>query len=224
MRFRSLLAVFLLATTPLAAVQKPADPPLASEEAKIAYAVGWTIWRNLEPLALTPEEVAIVQRALADAAAGRPAAVDYATYGPKIQELSAARAAQRTEREKARGRDYLERASGQPGAVKTDSGMVFRELVAGNGKNPKASSTVKVHYRGTLIDGTQFDSSYDRGEPIEFGIGQVVKCWTEGLQLMKPGGKAQLVCPPELAYGDRGRPGIPGGATLVFEVELLSFD
>jgi FKBP-type peptidyl-prolyl cis-trans isomerase FkpA len=223
MRPLRLLAAALLATTPFTAAAS-AEPDLASEEAKIAYAVGLTIWKNLEPLALTPEEVAVVQRALADAAAGREPAVDYATYAPKIKELSLARAAARSESEKARGRAYLERVAAEPGAVETDSGMVYRELAAGSGRSPRASSTVEVHYRGTLVDGTPFDSSYDRGEPIKFGLSQVIKCWTEGLQRMKPGGKAQLVCPPELAYGDAGRPGIPGGATLVFEIELLSFD
>jgi FKBP-type peptidyl-prolyl cis-trans isomerase FkpA len=224
MRFRAAAVLALLsAFAPLAAAA-PADPTLASDEAKIAYAVGLTIWKNLEPLALTPEEIAVVQRALADAAAGREPAIDYAAWAPKIKELSQARAAERVEREKARGRVYLERAATEPGAVRTDSGMVYRELVAGSGRNPKASSTVEVHYRGTLVDGTPFDSSYDRGKPIRFGLGQVVECWSEGLQRMKPGGRAVLVCPSDLAYGDGGRPSIPGGATLVFEVELLSFD
>jgi FKBP-type peptidyl-prolyl cis-trans isomerase FkpA len=98
--------------------------------------------------------------------------------------------------------------------------MVYRELVAGTGAQPKAEDTVSVHYRGTLVDGTEFDTSYD-GEPATFPLGRVVRCWTEGLQRMRAGGKSKLVCPSALAYGDRGRPGIPPGATLVFEVELL---
>ena len=109
----------------------------------------------------------------------------------------------------------------EPGAVKTESGLIYFETKAGSGASPTATDTVKVHYTGTLIDGTEFDSSRSRGEPAEFPLGGVIKCWTEGLQKMKPGGRAKLVCPSEIAYGDRGRPKIPGGATLLFDVELL---
>jgi FKBP-type peptidyl-prolyl cis-trans isomerase FkpA len=106
--------------------------------------------------------------------------------------------------------------------VRTDSGLVYREVRAGSGESPKASDTVTVHYRGTLVDGTEFDSSYKRNEPAQFPLSQVIPCWTEGVQKMKVGGKSQLVCPASIAYGDRGSPPtIPGGATLVFEVELL---
>jgi FKBP-type peptidyl-prolyl cis-trans isomerase FkpA len=105
--------------------------------------------------------------------------------------------------------------------VKTNSGLVYRELKPGTGPHPKPSDSVKVHYRGTLVDGTEFDSSYKRNEPAQFQLNQVVRCWTEGVQMMGVGGKSVLVCPSDLAYGDQGRPGIPGGATLVFEIELL---
>jgi FKBP-type peptidyl-prolyl cis-trans isomerase FkpA len=117
---------------------------------------------------------------------------------------------------------YRERAAAAPGAVKTSSGLIYRELTAGTGASPLASDTVKVHYRGALIDGTEFDSSYKRNEPTEFPLNRVIPCWTEGLQRMKVGGKSQLVCPSAIAYGESGRPPvIPGGATLVFEIELL---
>jgi FKBP-type peptidyl-prolyl cis-trans isomerase FkpA len=99
--------------------------------------------------------------------------------------------------------------------------MIYRELRAGTGASPKSTDTVKVNYRGTLTNGTEFDSSYKRNEPAQFPLNGVIPCWTEGVQKMKVGGKASLVCPSELAYGDQGRPSIPGGATLVFEVELL---
>ena len=108
-----------------------------------------------------------------------------------------------------------------PGAVKTASGLIYRETTAGTGPSPTAADTVKVHYRGTLVDGSEFDSSYKRNQPATFPLGGVIKCWTEGVQLMKVGGKATLVCPADIAYGDGGRPGIPGGATLTFEIELL---
>jgi len=117
--------------------------------------------------------------------------------------------------------DFMPRPAAEPGALKTDSGLVFREVSAGTGDSPKATDNVKVHYRGTLINGTVFDSSYDRNEPAVFNLSGVVRCWTEGVQRMKVGGKAHLVCPSDLAYGDQGRPTIPGGAALVFDVELL---
>jgi FKBP-type peptidyl-prolyl cis-trans isomerase FkpA len=117
---------------------------------------------------------------------------------------------------------YLDKAAAQPGAVRTDSGLVYRELRPGSGGSPKASDTVTVNYRGTLVDGTEFDSSYKRNEPAQFPLSQVIPCWTEGVQKMKVGGKSELVCPASIAYGDRGSPPvIPGGATLIFEVELL---
>jgi FKBP-type peptidyl-prolyl cis-trans isomerase FkpA len=117
---------------------------------------------------------------------------------------------------------YLDKAAAEPGAQRTASGLVYRELKAGTGAHPKATDTVKVHYRGTLTTGTEFDSSYKRNEPISFPLQNVIPCWTEGVQMMKVGGKSQLVCPSSIAYGDVGHPPeIPGGATLVFEVELL---
>jgi FKBP-type peptidyl-prolyl cis-trans isomerase FkpA len=122
----------------------------------------------------------------------------------------------------ASGQAYLDKAAAEPGAVKTASGLVYRELRAGTGASPSASDTVKVNYRGTLVDGTEFDSSYKRNEPISFPLSGVIPCWTEGVQKMKVGGKSQLVCPSSIAYEDRGSPPvIPGGATLIFEVELL---
>ncbi len=117
---------------------------------------------------------------------------------------------------------YLDKAAKEPGAVRTSSGLIYRELRPGNGPSPRASDVVKVNYRGTLEDGTEFDSSYKRNEPISFPLDGVIPCWTEGVQKMKVGGKAQLVCPSAIAYGDEGRPPvIPGGATLIFEIELL---
>ena len=116
---------------------------------------------------------------------------------------------------------YLDKAAAEPGAQKTASGLIYRELRPGTGASPQATDTVEVHYRGTLIDGKEFDSSYD-GEPLEFPLNRVIRAWTEGVQMMKVGGKAQLVCPANLAYGERGAPpDITGGATLVFEIELL---
>jgi FKBP-type peptidyl-prolyl cis-trans isomerase FkpA len=113
---------------------------------------------------------------------------------------------------------YLEKAAAEPGATRTASGLVYRELRAGTGTSPVATDTVKVNYRGTLVDGKQFDAS----DNVKFPLNQVIPCWTEGVQKMKVGGKAQLVCPSSIGYGDSGSPPtIPGGATLIFEIELL---
>ena len=107
--------------------------------------------------------------------------------------------------------------------VTTGSGLIYLSLKEGKGASPVATDTVKVHYRGTLTNGHEFDSSYKRGEPAEFPLNRVIPCWTEGVQLMKPGGKARLTCPPAIAYGERGAGGvIPPNATLQFEIELLS--
>jgi len=123
---------------------------------------------------------------------------------------------------KPEGAAFLDKAAAEPGAVKTSSGLVYRELTPGSGRSPAATDTVKVNYRGTLIDGTEFDSSYKRNEPAEFPLNRVIPCWTEGVQRMKVGGKSRLVCPSAIAYGEAGSPPvIPGGATLVFEIELL---
>jgi|JI8StandDraft_2_1071088.scaffolds.fasta_scaffold19191_2 FKBP-type peptidyl-prolyl cis-trans isomerase FkpA len=114
-------------------------------------------------------------------------------------------------------------AAAEPGAVVTASGLVFRSLEPGRGEAPKASDTVRVHYRGSFPDGREFDSSYKRNEPTSFPLNRVIRCWTEGLQLMKPGGRARLTCPAHIAYGERGAGNglIPPGAVLVFEVQLL---
>ena len=119
--------------------------------------------------------------------------------------------------------DAIDKAAGEKGAVKTKSGMVYKSLKDGKGKSPGAASVVEVNYRGTLTNGTEFDSSYKRNQSISFPLSGVIPCWTEGVQMMKVGGKAKLVCPPELAYGSRGAgSAVPPNATLIFEVELLA--
>jgi FKBP-type peptidyl-prolyl cis-trans isomerase FkpA len=191
-----------------------------TDDEKTIYALGLSVSRSLAQFDLSPAEIELVRRALADAAAGKPA-VDLNTWGPKIQPLAQARASKVSEREKAASTAYLAKAAAESGAVKTDSGLIYREIKAGAGESPKATDTVKVNYRGTLVNGTEFDSSYSRNQPAQFPLNGVIKCWTEGVQKMKVGGKATLVCPSDLAYGDQGRPSIPGGAALIFEIELL---
>jgi FKBP-type peptidyl-prolyl cis-trans isomerase FkpA/FKBP-type peptidyl-prolyl cis-trans isomerase FklB len=195
---------------------------LATEEQKTLYALGVAISQSLGEFGLNEAELEIVRQGLADGVLKRPLKVDMQTYGPKLQQLAQARAATLAEGEKKAGAAYVAKAGAAPGAKKTASGAIVQTIKDGTGAMPAASDTVKVHYQGTLIDGTEFDSSVKRGQPAQFALNKVIKCWTEGLQQMKVGGKSKLVCPSDIAYGDRGAPPmIKPGATLVFEVELL---
>jgi FKBP-type peptidyl-prolyl cis-trans isomerase FkpA len=223
------LAVALVAVLPSACKSQDAtptaspSPAFATEQDKTLYALGLVVGHNLEQLSLTQSEIEVVKKGLADAASGRPPQVDLNVYGPKIQELAHARTAEKAKTEKDKSKGFLDSAAHENGAVRTPSGLVFRTLSPGTGPAPSAGDTVRVHYTGSLVDGKKFDSSVDRGTPTEFKLDQVIPCWTEGVQKMKVGEKARLVCPADLAYGDQGRPPvIPGGATLVFEVELLA--
>ena len=204
----------------IARPQPAAAPALTTDDEKTVYSLGLSIYRSLAQLDLSPGEIEIVRRALADAAAGK-SAIDLNAWGPKTDPFTRARAGSVAEREKAASKAFLEKAASEPGATRTKSGLIYRELTPGSGASPKATDTVKVHYRGTFINGTEFDSSYRRNEPAQFPLNGVIPCWTEGVQKMKTGGKAVLVCPSDLAYGDKGRPSIPGGAALIFEIELL---
>ena len=144
-------------------------------------------------------------------------------FGPKVEQLLNEKQAAKAEIEKKKGAEFLAKMAKEKGAKKQKSGLIYFETTPGTGKQPLASETVSVHYKGTLMDGTEFDSSYKRGQPTEFPLNGVIKCWTEGVAMMKVGGKAKLICPADIAYGDRGAgANIPGGATLVFEVELLA--
>lgn len=218
---RSLLLLALSALLPTAVfAQAPAGGVPQTDEEKTLYAIGLVMSRSLRQFDLSAIEVEFVRRAISDAQAGKPA-VDIEEWGPKIQALANERGTRIVTREKEASAAYLAKAAAASGAVKTESGIVYTETTAGTGPSPTAADRVKVHYRGTLINGTEFDSSYARNEPAVFPLGGVIRCWTEGVQRMKVGGKARLVCPSDLAYGDRGNEAIPGGSALVFEVELL---
>lgn len=212
------LAVLLLTSTSIYA----GDTQNMTEEQKTLYAVGLSISRSLAVFELSANEFDFVKRGLTDAQTGKKSEVELNTYTGKIQELAKARRKASGDRQVGAGRDFLEKAAKEKGAVRTASGMVYTSITEGKGESPKADDVVKVNYRGTLIDGKEFDSSYKRAKPLEFKLDNVIKCWTEGVQKMKPGGKAKLVCPAHLAYGDNGAGEmILPGATLAFEVELL---
>ena len=199
-----------------------AGPEPKTEEQKTLYAIGLAISHNLTSFNLTPAELDMVKAGLSDGVLKHKPKVELQTYIPKVQELQQTRLAAIADKEKQAGKTFADKAAAGKGATKTASGLVITPIKAGTGATPAATDTVKVHYQGTLTDGTKFDSSVERGEPATFPLNQVIPCWTEGLQQMKVGGKAKLVCPSDVAYGDRGRPPkILPGATLVFEVELL---
>jgi len=228
-----LLAVAALGATLLATgcQQKPAADTAASATAKLTddqkaiYAFGVVVGREVsqqtKALRLTPEELVVFQSGLGDILAGKEPAVDPNDFRNQFQALAEARQAAGAAETQQQGEQQATAAAAEAGAVKTDSGLVIRTLAPGTGPSPAATDTVKVHYHGTLADGTVFDSSVDRGEPAEFALNQVIPCWTEGVQKMKVGEKAKLTCPPAIAYGDRSAGTIPPGSTLTFEVELL---
>ena len=200
---------------------KATAPVITTDEQKTVYALGLQMYRSLAQFDLSPAEMELIKRALGDASAGKPA-VDVNEWGPKLQAFGQTRAARVAEKQRVASHTYLAKAATEPGAIKTESGLINRDIRRGTGASPSASDSVKVNYRGTLIDGTEFDSSYKRNQPAQFPLGGVIRCWTEGVQKMKVGGKARLVCPSDIAYGENGHPPvIPGGATLIFEIELL---
>jgi FKBP-type peptidyl-prolyl cis-trans isomerase FkpA len=212
----TVVALLVVHAAPVAAQE------LKSEEDKTLYALGVALAGQLAPFALSPAEVDLVKAGLTDAALNRPHKAEPREYMTKIQELRTQRTAVVAAAEKKAGDAYLGKAAAEPGAKKLDSGVIITTLKPGTGPSPKATDKVKVHYHGTLTDGTVFDSSVQRGQPATFPLNGVIKCWTEGVQQMKVGGKSRLVCPADVAYGERGAPPrIKPGATLVFEVELL---
>jgi FKBP-type peptidyl-prolyl cis-trans isomerase FkpA len=233
----ALLPTMMLAQTPVAsptAAQAPraaaSQPAPASpqpdatagmtDEQKTIYALGLLVQRSLQAFEFDAAELEIVKRAITDAGNGTPA-LSLDEWGPRVQPFAQERALRMMAREKAASAAYLDTAAAAAGAVRTETGIVFTEMTAGAGASPTPADVVRVHYRGTLRNGTEFDSSYARNEPVEFPLARVIPCWTQGVQRMKVGGKARLVCPSDLAYGDAGTQGIPGGAALIFEVELL---
>lgn len=229
-RLALLPALLLSAVLPLTAM---AADEAAKEAPKAAdadldgtlYALGTLLSQNLSTFRLTPDELKTVMAGLTDGVLGKPAKHSPDEYRSKVQQLAQTRLAAGADEERQKAKPFVEKMVKEKGAEKTESGLVYIPVKVGEGASPTAENKVKVHYTGTLIDGTVFDSSVERGQPASFPLGGVIKCWTEGLQKMKVGGKAKLICPSEIAYGERGSPPkIRPGATLVFEVELLEIE
>src|SRR5512137_2650115 len=183
---------------------KASTAPKPKPDQKTLYALGVLASKNLADLSLTPAQVGMMEKGMADTLAGKKSAVDVTAYEPKVQEFAKAKVAAAGDARKAKEGSAAAEYAAKPGAVKSASGLIYIPVRAGTGASPAATDKVKVNYEGKLMDGTVFDSSY------------------KGVQKMKIGGEATLVCPPSIAYGERGAPGaIPPNATLVFKVELL---
>lgn len=208
----------------LGATAVAAQGTLETDEQKTLYALGVAVGSNVAQFGLSAEELAIVESGIRDAVLGNDLAVDMQMYGPQIQALANSRAAAGAAAEREASAAFLAQMAQEPGAEQSASGVVYIPITVGTGASPTASDTVRVHYHGTLRDGTVFDSSVQRGEPISFALSSVIPCWTEAVQKMMVGGKSTLGCPSNTAYGDSGQGSIPGGAALVFEVELLGIE
>jgi len=216
--------LFLLAAS--VALPAAAEPQAAldSEDDKVIYMMGVSFGQNFVPFGFDEREAEIVARGLRDSLFDRELAADIAEYGPKMNEFAGIWKARVAKIEREASKLFLAEAEAVEGALKTESGLIYSETKAGDGATPSATDKVKVHYRGTLRDGTVFASSRDRGEPATFPVNQGIPCWTEALQQMKVGGKAVIVCPSEIAYGDEGAGWIMPGAALRFEVELIAIE
>jgi len=213
------VALSLLIAVPAAA----AGPEMTTEDQKTVYALGLNIAQSLAIFSLTPGEVDLLVAGLKDGV-GKTPKLDVAQYAPMINKLAQQRSAAAAEVEKKDSVVFLEKMAKEKGAEKTASGLIYIPVTAGTGATPKATDRVKVHYKGSLRDGTVFDSSIERGQPAVLPLNGVIPCWTEGVQKMKVGGKAKLVCPAAIAYGDRGTPKIKPGSSLLFEIELLGIE
>ena len=197
-----------------------------TNQQKSSYAIGFNVGSNISHDGIELDYEAFVQ-GMKDAAAGTNKFTDQQMQEifAQLQEDIQAKKKSGTAAEIAKGAKFLEENKKNPEVKETASGLQYMVLQEGKGEHPTATSKVTVHYTGKLIDGTVFDSSVDRGEPITFGLNQVIRGWTEGLQLMTPGSKYRFFIPYNLAYGEQGAGGaIPGGATLIFDVELISFE
>jgi FKBP-type peptidyl-prolyl cis-trans isomerase FklB len=213
-----------------AAENGAAEPPLVlkSDKDKVSYLIGMQIAESLraQGIELNTE---ILFRAMEDVLLGRTPLLSedearqvMADYQKRMTEARSERMKQESEKNNAEGAAFLNESKTKPGVVVLPSGLQYKVVEDGEGATPSREDRVKVHYRGTLVNGEEFDSSYSRGKPAEFGVTQVIKGWTEALLLMQEGSKWQLFIPFELAYGEGGRPPtIPPSSVLVFDVELI---
>jgi FKBP-type peptidyl-prolyl cis-trans isomerase FkpA/FKBP-type peptidyl-prolyl cis-trans isomerase FklB len=223
----ALVAIVSLTGCVSADTDAPSSAPagaaaVETDEQKTLYALGFAVANSFQGAQFDESEMEQILQGLSDGVLGREPQVEMSSFGPKVNALMQERIAKAVEVEKAAGEAWAGEMAASDGAIKTASGAIYIETAAGDGAQPGPADRVKLHYHGTLRDGTVFDSSVDRGEPATFSVAGVVPCFSEGVQQMKVGGKAKLVCPSATAYGDRGSPPlIKPGAAISFEVELL---
>jgi FKBP-type peptidyl-prolyl cis-trans isomerase FkpA len=214
--------VIVAVLTLLLAIPALAAEPPKTEEQKTLYAVGIAASHQLSVFTLTPAEFEFVREGFIDGVLGNKPQLEAKAYTGKIQQLALARRKAQAEKMAPANEAFLASSANEKGARKTGSGLVLSSLKEGSGAVPGPTDTVKVHYRGLFHDGNEFANSYLTGKPVELRVDGTIPCWKEGLQMMKVGGKARLVCPAAIAYGESGAGDlIPPGATLAFEVELL---
>lgn len=195
---------------------------VTTENDKIFYSMGAMMGQSLTRLNLSDAELSSLYQGIHEQAKNKKLQVKPEDYQPKIQTVFRDRMQKVAEEQKKKGEGFLTTFKKDAKTKTTASGLAYQVTKEGTGASPKATDTVEVHYHGTLIDGTVFDSSVDRGKTASFPLNRVIKGWTEGLQLMKEGGKTKFVIPAALAYGEQGAPPkIPGGSTLIFDVELI---
>ncbi len=213
------------ATPPPAAAAAPAAPQFT--DAQLIEEFGWFVGKRvgLTELDLSKADLDIFVKGLLNAAAGKESPYELEKIGPKMDEFmqkkTSASMAKMKDKNTATNLAYFTKLKENKAVVELPSGLRYEIVKQGTGAAPKSTDTVKVHYHGTLIDGAVFDSSVQRGQPIDFKLDEVIPGWTEGIQKVNKGGKIKLYVPPHLAYGDDGRPGIPPSSTLIFEVDLI---
>jgi FKBP-type peptidyl-prolyl cis-trans isomerase FkpA len=205
----------------LGAIPAHADSKTFTGDEETLYAVGLVMARQISVFNLTPAEFDIVKQGLTDGVTGKTPVEQSETFSSKIKVLAQSRRDAPRKDSAAGTKALLENALREKGAVKTASGLVYLPRLEGTGPHPSPKDLVTVHYRGTLVDGQEFDNSFRRGQPLTLPLGSGSKCWTEGIAMMRPGGKARLICPPELAFGKSGSGIVPTEATVVYDVEFV---
>ncbi len=198
--------------------------PAKSKMDSFSYAVGVAVASNMKQSGITNLDYPSFNKAMQDIFQGKPPVMSQEKVNQTIQQKMQEFMAKKNQAERQKGQDYLAANKKKPGVITLPNGLQYEVMEKGNlaqTVKPKPEDTVVVHYVGTLVDGKEFDNSVKRGQPAQFALGGVIRGWTEILQLMQPGDKWRVVIPSELGYGEQGNQGIPGGATLLFEINLL---
>lgn len=222
------LFVLIAATAAFAQPGKKTVPAVKSSETKlksmddsVSYAIGLSVVNFYKQQGITKMNTNLVSKSINDVLSGKKPAMDDATANRVMNDLINRMSALKSKPNIDSGEIFLKRNKTRPGVVTTGSGLQYEVIREGNGPHPSATDSVTCNYKGTLVNGTVFDNSYDRGAPITFSLGGVIKGWTEGLQLMTEGSKYKFYVPYQLGYGPNDYGPIPGGSMLTFEVELL---